>query len=102
MAFHSQKRQKNICLGRNYSNIEHRMHNVNCIIDVIDARLPQNGKNYQFSAGSRAPRIVLFTKEDLVDLSDKEKKYYSDLELNAGADSVIWGLTNSHKSDITF
>lgn len=86
-------------IGRNFANVEHRMHNVNCVLDVIDARLPTSGKNLQFSAGSRAPRVVLFTKTDLTHLTEKEKAYFTKVEMDGGADAVIWGTANNYLSD---
>jgi ribosome biogenesis GTPase A len=72
---------------------------VNCILDVVDARLPMTGKNAHFSAGSRAPRVVLFTKDDLTDLTAAERQYFTQREIkDGGADAVVWGRTDSHVS----
>ena len=57
------------------------------------------GKNAHFAAGSRAPRVVLFTKDDLTDLTDSEREYFTKREIkDGGADVVVWGRTDNHLS----
>ena len=44
-------------LGRNAANISSQVQKVNCVIEVVDARLPLSSRNYNFAAQGRAPRV---------------------------------------------
>jgi len=79
--------------GRNAANINSQVQKVNCVIEVVDARLPLSSRNYNFSAQGRAPRLVLFNKADLANLTSAEKKYFTNLELES-AEAVVWGSAN--------
>jgi len=86
--------------GRIYNSVDHQLHKVQCVVDVIDARLPMTGKNLHFSAGSRAPRVVCFTKTDLTHMTDKERDYYTRKEKDGGAAEVVWGVSHKHTSPL--
>lgn len=79
--------------GRNAANISSQVQKVNCVIEVVDARLPLSSRNYNFAAQGRAPRLVLFNKADLANISPAEKKYFTNLELES-AEAVVWGSAN--------
>ncbi|CAG5089677.1 Oidioi.mRNA.OKI2018_I69.PAR.g12302.t1.cds [Oikopleura dioica] len=79
--------------GRNAANISSQVQKVNCVIEVVDARLPLSSRNYNFAAQGRAPRLVLFNKEDLANLTPAEKKYFTQQELES-AEAVVWGCAN--------
>lgn len=56
-------------MGKGIKQIEHKLKNIDCLIEVHDARIPISGRNIKFNYFSKVkPHILVYNKKDLADL----------------------------------
>ncbi|KAK9500892.1 hypothetical protein O3M35_002063 [Rhynocoris fuscipes] len=58
-------------MSKGMKQIEQKLKNVDCLIEVHDARIPFSGRNIKFKYLYEAkPHILVFNKKDLIDMSN--------------------------------
>ncbi|CAD7083793.1 unnamed protein product [Hermetia illucens] len=84
-------------MGKGLRQMQQQLKNVDCIIEVHDARLPISGRNPDFkhTIGGLKPHILALNKKDLTDTS-LNSKLISDLKRNEGIDHVIYTNCKDH------
>ncbi|KAM8924496.1 mitochondrial ribosome-associated GTPase 1 [Pelodytes ibericus] len=80
-------------MARGVKQMKARLHNVDCIMEVHDARIPLSGRNpfFQESLGVK-PHLLILNKMDLVDLSQQQRIH---------AELKQQGITNIIYTDCT-
>ncbi|XP_073974220.1 mitochondrial GTPase 1 [Rhodnius prolixus] len=57
-------------MGKGMKQIEQKLKNVDCLVEVHDARIPISGRNIKFNYFSKVkPHILVYNKKDLADLN---------------------------------
>uniref|UniRef100_A0A069DSD3 Mitochondrial GTPase 1 n=1 Tax=Panstrongylus megistus TaxID=65343 RepID=A0A069DSD3_9HEMI len=77
-------------MGKGIKQIEQKLKNIDCLVEVHDARIPTSGRNIKFNYFSKVkPHILVYNKKDLADLNKIENVH----KLRESASKVIF--TNS-------
>ena len=66
----------------------------------MDARAPITTQNKRFLVSSPAPRIALYNKLDLSDLTVTEKEILIERQFQLGASAVLFGSASDSKSEL--
>ncbi|XP_063290034.1 mitochondrial ribosome-associated GTPase 1 [Pelobates fuscus] len=76
-------------MARGVKQMKAKLHNVDCIMEVHDARIPLSGRNpfFQESLGIK-PHLLILNKMDLGDLS-QQKRIYKHLK-EKGVENIIY------------
>lgn len=78
--------------GRQLKKVEDKLFQAQVVIDVMDSRAPMTTRNKTLMTKTPAPRIALFNKIDLTNLTDKQKSILESNERKLGAESVLFGF----------
>lgn len=78
--------------GRQLKKVEDKLFQAQVVIDVMDSRAPMTTRNKTLMTKTPAPRIALFNKIDLTNLTDKQKSILESNERTLGAESVLFGF----------
>jgi len=68
---------------------------------MIDSRAPISSKNNRISTKTGAPRIAIFNKIDLGDLTKAEIDKMIEIETQSGADAVLFGKSSKNRDQLT-
>jgi len=77
--------------GTKLNKLNDTIFSAQVILDMIDSRAPISSKNNRISTKTGAPRIAIFNKIDLGDLTKTEIDKIVKIETQSGADAVLFG-----------